>query len=274
MQTGLLIPKMGIKSPVCMQTGYKLYFCKKCIFHLVVSLCVFRGVFRIVFIYAWLKKHPDKSSSQGHPQHHPPSTMAPKGSKANAAAVEATAAKAETKAAAAAAKAAAAEEKKAEAALAKAATAEEAALKKAAARVGTTKRGSWYAPDGPHEEISKKLRITIPAYAPQMGPTIPDTQVDGGSDTQQDGDQAPLSDLFKEVMDDDEPLQASATLSDDTAGEDGQQASESPEQQSPETPTQSPETPSHEACPPIPTTPHQPPDLVCSIVNQSLILSL
>ena len=221
---------------------------------------------------AWLKKHPDKSSSKGHPQHHPPSTMAPKGSKA-AAAVEATEAKAEAKAAAAAAKAAAAEEKKAEAALAKAATEEEAALKKAAARVGTTKRGSWYAPDGPHEQISKKIRITIPAYAPQMDPTIPDTQVDGGSDTQ-NADQEPLSNLLEQVMDDDAPLQASATDADDTAGEDGQQASESPEQQSPETPTQSPETPSHEACPPIPTTPHQPPDLVCSIVNQSLILSL
>ena len=187
-----------------------------------------------------------------HKGHHPPGTMAPKGSKA-AAAVEATEAKAEAKAAAAAAaKAAAAEEKKAAAALAKAAAEEEAALKKAAARVGIKR-----AADG---------RPTTPAYAPTMDTMMTsDTQVDYDvNDTQ---DHAPLTDLAGVVMDDDEPLQATATDAEDTAGEDGQQPSESPGQQSPETQT-------HEACPPIPTTPHQPPDLVCSIVNQSLILSL
>ena len=73
-----------------------------------------------------------------------------------------------------------------------------------------------------------------------------DTQVDYDvNDTQ---DYAPLTDLAGVVMDDDEPLQATAMGADDTAGEDGQQ--QSPEQQSPETQAQ-------EACPPYPhhTTP-------------------
>jgi len=197
-----------------------------------------------------------------HKGHHPPGTMAPKGSKA-AAAVEATEAKAEAKAAAAAAKAAAAEEKKAVAALAKAGAEEEAALKKAAARVGITTdrvckraadgrpRASWYAPpDGSQEESTNKKRIIIPAYAPQMdtqvdGTQVDGTQVDGISDTQ---DLAPLTELAGVVLGDDEPLQATATDADD--GEDGQQP-ESPEQQSPATPS------TQEACPPYPhhTTP-------------------
>ena len=205
-----------------------------------------------------------------HKGHHPPGTMAPKGSKA-AAAVEATEAKAEAKAAAAAAKAAAAEEKKAVAALAKAGAEEEAALKKAAARVGITTdrvckraadgrpRASWYAPpDGSQEESTNKKRIIIPAYAPQMDTQVDDgtqvegTQVDGISDTQ---DIAPLTDLATIVLGDDEPLQATATGADN--GEDGQQP-ESPEQQSPATPSTpaTPATPStQEACPPL-SPPH------------------
>ena len=196
--------------------------------------------------------------------------MAPKGSKA-AAAVEATEAKAEAKAAAAAAKAAAAEEKKAVAALAKAGAEEEAALKKAAARVGITTdrvckraadgrpRASWYAPpDGSQEESTNKKRIIIPAYAPQMDTQVDDgtqvegTQVDGISDTQ---DIAPLTDLATVVLEDDEPLQATAAGADD--GEDGQQP-KSPEQESPATPstTATPATPStQEACPPL-SPPH------------------
>ena len=135
-------------------------------------------------------------------QHTTPDTMAPRGQ----------AAKAERMA-------------RAEAIAEKSLALEAAALAKAAAE--------------PVLQTAAACRPKIPAYAPYMDTMMTsDTQVDYDvNDTQ---DYAPLTVLAGVMMDDGEPLQATAMGADDTAGGDGQQ--QSPEQQSPEPQAQ-------EACP-------------------------
>ena len=129
----------------------------------------------------------------------------------------------------------------------------------------------------------------VAAAAPAaLAPTsaVEDTVVDHVDESQ---DEKPLSELTvaptgdvdTEVSGEDGQQQESP----ETQAPDGQQQEspeslyqraqqESPETQAPEAQQQSPETQAQEACPPLSPPPHQPPDLVFSIVNQSLILSL